>query len=162
MHARDLMTNDAMAEAPKNSAPVIILGIDGSDGANRALAWCRDNAPKLGAEVLAVHVYSLAAFALPYYDVPAVAQAAVSTGVDLAKALDTEWTAPLAGIPHRTALVEGPTARSLLDIAKRENAAMIVVGSRGHGGFAELLLGSVSHHLTHHATCPVLVVPARR
>lgn len=144
------------------TAPLILLGLDGSEGAAHALFWCRKNAPKLGAEVLAVHVYSLAAFTLPYYDVPSIAEAADETRQELARLLDTEWTAHLEGVPHRTALVEGPAARTLLELAEKEAATMIVVGSRGRGGFAELLLGSVSHHLAHHAKCPVLIVPGDR
>jgi nucleotide-binding universal stress UspA family protein len=59
--------------------------------------------------------------------------------------------------PVEHLVVEGPTARSLLDVAK--GADVLVVGSRGRGGFAGLLLGSVSTQVTHHATCPVVVVP---
>ncbi|HLG00497.1 MAG TPA: universal stress protein [Acidimicrobiia bacterium] len=144
------------------TAPLIVLGLDGSEGAARALEWCRENATKLGAEVLAVHAYSLAAFTLPYYDIPSMAEAAEDAREELARLLDTEWTARLEGVPHRTAFVEGPTARCLLELAEKEGAAMIVVGSRGRGGFAELLLGSVSHHLAHHAPCAVLIVPGDR
>ncbi len=57
-------------------------------------------------------------------------------------------------------IVEGPAATLLLDLAKE--ADLLVVGSRGHGGFIGLLLGSVTQHLVHHSTAPVVVVPPPR
>ncbi len=56
----------------------------------------------------------------------------------------------------KSAVVEGNVARVLLEVTR--GARMLVVGSRGHGGFAGLLLGSVSSACAEHATCPVLVV----
>lgn len=140
-------------------ATTIVVGIDGSEGSTRALEWCRDHAAGLDAEVVVVHAFSLAAFALPSYEVPSMAEVASQTREELARLLATEWTAPVAGIPHRTELVEGPAARALIDVADQEGAELIVVGSRGRGGFAELVLGSVSHQLLHHSRVPVLVVP---
>ena len=141
-------------------ATPIVVGVDGSDGAARALEWCRDHAPALDAEVVVVHAFSLAAFTVvPTYDVPSMAEVAAQTREELARLLATEWTAVLKGIPHRAELVEGPASRVLMDIAEKERAQLLVVGSRGRGGFAELVLGSVSHQLVHHSKVPVLVVP---
>jgi nucleotide-binding universal stress UspA family protein len=73
-----------------------------------------------------------------------------------------EWVAPLRdqGVEHRTEVVDGSPASALDKVATRENADLIVVGRRGEGGFAELLLGSVPHALAHHAHRPVVIIPA--
>ena len=59
-------------------------------------------------------------------------------------------------VPVRARVAEGIPAQVLLDAC--EGAGLLVVGSRGHGGFAEALLGSVSQHCVHHAQCPVVVI----
>lgn len=80
---------------------------------------------------------------------------------DIAETLEREWCAPIreAGVPFRSAVETGKPATILMQVADREDARMIVVGSRGIGGFAELLLGSVSHQLAHHARRPLVIVP---
>ena len=65
----------------------------------------------------------------------------------------------LEGLAVERRIVAGTAAPVLLDQAK--DADLLVVGSRGHGGFAGLLLGSVSQQCAHHSTCPVVVVPPR-
>ena len=125
----------------------IVLGLDGSRGAEAARDWCVQYAPRLDAEVIAVHVLG----ATPEY----VERRQSS------RALLQEWVAPLReqGIEHRTELLDGSPATTLDRCATQENASLIVVGRRGTGGFAELLLGSVAHVLAHHAHSPVLIVP---
>lgn len=62
-----------------------------------------------------------------------------------------------SGIDIERAVVEGAPAPALLEAA--EGAALLVVGSRGRGGFTGLLLGSVSQQCAHHAPCPLVIVP---
>ena len=64
------------------------------------------------------------------------------------------------GVELRPVIVEDNPAQALLDAAKGAN--LLVVGSRGHGGFAEALLGSVGQHCVHHADCPVVVMRGAR
>jgi nucleotide-binding universal stress UspA family protein len=63
---------------------------------------------------------------------------------------------PASGVPVRARVVEGNPAQVLLDAA--DGADLLVLGSRGHAGFTEALLGSVSQHCVHHAHCPVVVI----
>ena len=63
---------------------------------------------------------------------------------------------PASGVSVQGRVVEGNAAQVLLDAS--DGAELLVVGSRGHGGFTEALLGSVSQHCVHYARCPVVVI----
>jgi nucleotide-binding universal stress UspA family protein len=138
----------------------IVVGIDGSDTAQRALAWAVDEAKRRNAVLVVVHAWHV-----PYvggypvtasaYDPALIEEAARSV---LADALAAEDTSELAA-PPEPILVCGGAATTILDAAK--GADLLVVGSRGLGGFGALLLGSVSHQVVHHASCPVVVVPPK-
>jgi nucleotide-binding universal stress UspA family protein len=80
---------------------------------------------------------------------------------DLRHRFEDEWTAPLkrAGVRYRTVFETGAPAPTLIAIAREEHPELIVTGSRGLGGFGELLLGSVSHQLVLHSQLPVVVIP---
>jgi nucleotide-binding universal stress UspA family protein len=75
--------------------------------------------------------------------------------------LQGPWTAPLRerGIAVTTIVQEGRPEDVLLRLAREHEVDLMVVGTHGRGGFREMLLGSVSHYLTTHAPCPVVVVP---
>jgi nucleotide-binding universal stress UspA family protein len=139
----------------------IVVGVDGSESAGRAVAWCANHAAALDAEVIAVY-----ALEEPVYPVPTIAYVAVPPLSDEARAelealLAGEWTETLrrAGVDYRTLVVDGPAAAAIARVADEEDADLIVTGRRGRGGFAELILGSTSHHLTHHAGRPLVIVP---
>lgn len=138
----------------------IVVGIDGSDTARQALQWAVAEAQVRDAALEVVHAWHTPAVAgYPYVagfdpeDFEEIAHATVETtlaGVDT-----TGLTHPIERIVR-----QGGAASALLSAAK--GADLIVVGSRGRGGFAELLLGSVSHQLAQHADCPVVIVPPER
>jgi len=136
----------------------IVVGVDGSPGSRAALRWAHDEARLRAATLVAVAVWqypmmtSLPAFGAmpPPEDLGTEAEAA------LLKTLSDEGVEATGDVPVTTVVAEGPPAKALLEAAG--DAAMLVVGSRGHGGFTGLLLGSVSQQCASHAACPVVVV----
>lgn len=141
----------------------IVVGVDGSQGARRALEWAVSEAKLRDAHVVVVHAW-LEPAAVAVGSVitaggvePEVFEdAARRTVTDLLAAVDTTGLAQ--GI--ETHVVAGAPARALIDAS--QGADLLVVGSRGHGGFTGLLLGSVSQQVAHHATCPVVIIPSHR
>ena len=135
----------------------IVVGIDGSECSRAALDWAYDEAARWNGTLDVVHAWSY-----PYsYGVEgAVVVPPAELGADATKVADTE----VAGlrtrrgdtVPVTLVVEEGGAAHCLLDRAK--DAAMLVVGSRGHGGFVSLLVGSTADQCVHHATVPVVVV----
>lgn len=123
----------------------IVVGIDGSDNARQALLWAAWLARNVGAEVVAVHARGL----LERLDGPGDGHPTPATVEGLQG----------AGVRHREIERAGTPVSVLLDVAEEEAAGLIVVGSRGLGGYPELLLGSTSTQVVQRATCPVVVVP---
>jgi nucleotide-binding universal stress UspA family protein len=138
----------------------IVVGIDGSVTSRRALRWAIDEARVHGARVAAVHVwqsqYHLAALSPLTAPFPAVTPEMLERAARLVLD-DTVNAVDARGVDVERRLVQGGAARELLDAAK--DADLLVVGTHGRGGFAGMLLGSVSQHVTHHAPCPVVLVP---
>ena len=136
----------------------VVVGVDGSDNSRRAIEWAILLAGRFGAEIVAVHAVGLLAHLGEGPPVPS--QAHVQ---ELRDSFERLWCSELAGsgVAHRKRCVDGPPARVLLDVADEEGADLIVVGSRGAGGFAGLRLGSTSHQVAEHATCPVAIIPSR-
>lgn len=139
--------------------PTIVVGIDGSPASVQALRWAVDEARLRGAVVRVVHAWSF-----PFHD-GEIAHLAGESAHDALK-LAAERT--VDAVLHEVAgsdgtaieqiIVEAPPAQAL--IAAAHEADLLVVGSRGRGGFASLLLGSVSYQCALHAACPVVIVRA--
>ncbi len=141
--------------APASSR--VVVGVDGSDESLAALAFGCEYADQVGAEVVAVHGRGMSVMNGPWdIDVaPAVAEE-----MDSAQRLLAEAVAGLRE-EHPDVHIDlqpmpVPAVRALADASL--TASLVVVGTRGHGGFVGLLLGSVSAGVLQHAQCPVAVV----
>jgi nucleotide-binding universal stress UspA family protein len=149
----------------------IVVGIDGSEPSKAALAWALEEAGLRSATLEVVCAYSLPSgwlgtggamgttVALPVTesDVATYAEETLETALAEAEAQaeagDDGGKAPVE-VVRRT--VSGHAAQALVKAS--EDADLLVVGSRGHGDFGSILLGSVGLHCVHHAYCPVVVV----
>lgn len=137
----------------------VVVGIDGSEGSRRALAWAAEEAHDHGAGLTVLASWSPpVALAGPGYaaypeygavDLSGVATAELAAAVEAVLGEGPE-------LPLERVVVEGHAAHLLVEASA--GADLLVVGCRGHGGFAGMLLGSVSQHVAAHARCPVVVV----
>lgn len=153
----------------RTSAPgggEVIVGVDGSPGSDRALDWALRRASASRAPVHAVRTW--APLRMPV--LKAVGWSASQGGEvqgrheqeeaqgQLDRALERRPLPP--GVAAHASALEGSPAGRLVEAAA--GAELLVVGSRGMGGFARMLMGSVSTQCAEHATCPVVVVPSER
>ena len=138
----------------------IVVGVDGSPASEHAVRLAFEEAAARGLGVLAVRVY------VPRYaglgvdiSVP-VENPVVRREEELSDLFDdiAPWREKYPDVSVRTVAVDGHTADVLIGLSS--SSQLVVVGTRGHGGFAGLLLGSVGLQLLHHADCPVLVARA--
>jgi len=141
-----------------SASPRIVVGIDGSHTSQQALRWAVEEARVRQATVEVVHAWHLAYVGgYPYtagsFD-PAPFEDAGRQALD--EAIAGVDTTGLPG-PLHPVLHMGDAAGGILETA--EGADLVVVGSRGLGGFTGLLLGSVGHQVANHAPCPVVVIP---
>ena len=139
----------------------IVVGVDGSDGSLAALRFALEEAKVRGDDVKAVNAWHVppaaygagwAPAGVDFDDFRRLAEEALQAGLE-------EGGAAASGITVTPVLVEGQPADALC--AEAEGAELLVVGSRGLGGFKGLLVGSVSQQCVHHSPCPVVVVPHR-
>lgn len=143
------------------TAERIVVGVDGSDSSKAALAWAVRQAALTGGTVEAVMAW--------HYPVTAaggpVAPLPVPPGADFSQEASRDLAAAITATvgPGRlvtvTPVVRAGWAAQVL-LAEAKEAGLLVVGNRGHGGFTEALLGSVSQECVRHASCPVVIVRA--
>ncbi|MCC6223681.1 MAG: universal stress protein [Thermoleophilia bacterium] len=144
----------------------IIVGVDGSPGARAALRFALEEARLRGAVLHAIHAWMHplyegvpGPFVVGFPPGPALDEVREQLERTARGALDAalaEEAAAAGGVEVRREVVEGAPARVLLDAAR--DADLLVVGSRGHGGFVGLLLGSVGAQCARHSPCPVAIV----
>jgi nucleotide-binding universal stress UspA family protein len=132
----------------------IVVGVDGSEHSRNALRWAAHLAQVFGARLDAVTAWEYPA-ALGWSVVPDDWDPAQDTAQILQQSVaDVFGDAPPAGLQLH--VQEGGSAKVLIDASQGAN--LLVVGSRGHGGFTGLLLGSVSANVAEHAPCPVMII----
>ena len=136
----------------------ILLATDGSPDAMQALAYARDLALRDGAPVVVVHAFEPVPTYLGDPLEGRVLARHVSAGEEVADAAVAKLRE--AGVDVVVEVLEGPAADAILSVAGVRECDLIVMGTRGHGRLASLILGSVSHRVLAHARAPVLVVKA--
>jgi nucleotide-binding universal stress UspA family protein len=140
---------------------VIVVGVDQSAGSKAALRFALDEARLRQATLRVVHAWQFGYIGATGLEgwLPAVggeledfrrgAEAALNQTLN-------EAVADMDGLTIERRVEQGPAATVLIE--ESQGADLLVVGSRGHGGFAQLLLGSVSQQCAQHALCPVAIV----
>ena len=137
----------------------VVVGVDASDRSYRALEYAFQYADRHGGRVHAVHAIHDHVAPLPTPPVSArdwVVPEQNLTARELSADAVAPWALKYPAVDVEITVVDASAARALIQASK--GAALVVVGSRGHGGFTGLLLGSVSQALLRHADCPVVVV----
>ncbi len=134
---------------------MIVVGVDGSDPSRRALRWAADQAKLTGAELKVVTTWEYPPRSDGLRPIRRTSTPTRMPRKALRETVDAVLGADPAVVVHLK-VTEGHPAFVLTEAAR--GAALLVVGSRGHGAFAGMLLGSVSEYCAAHAPCPVVVV----
>jgi len=137
----------------------IVVGTDGSAAAHLAVEWAARESTTHDAKLDIIHTWSIpllvdpigmSMFSFPVEDLSRAAEQVLNDAVSVAKTItNTEVSGRIA---------QGPAANALIEAS--QSADLVVVGSRGHGGFIGLMLGSVAQQVATHSRCPVVVVPS--
>ena len=132
----------------------IVVGVDGSEESKQALRFALAEARRWGTTLRVVHAF------WEYEPIPGTEQIEADRGQqereEWLAALVHEVVGEVSDVDITQSTVEDDAAPTLL--AAAQNADLLIVGSRGHGGFTDLLLGSVSQQCAHHAPCPIVIV----
>jgi nucleotide-binding universal stress UspA family protein len=136
----------------------IVVGVDASPGSRAAATWAFEEARLRGAEVLAIYAWHIPSMAhsAPGYALPSPDNLEMDALTVIDEALGN---VPHADVKVEPRVVEGPPAAVLSRVADEPDVDLVVVGCRGRGGVTGLLLGSVSHSLSHRCPKPLVIVP---
>jgi nucleotide-binding universal stress UspA family protein len=147
---------------PEHAGPVVVgpvvVGIDGTEVGEAAIAFAFAEASTRGVDLVAVHTWTDQLLEAVFVDEAAILNFSVQAqqAAELLGERLAGWQEKYPDVHIVRHVSRERASRALLHHA--EGAALVVVGSRGRGGFRGLLLGSTSQHLLHHAPCPVAVV----
>lgn len=138
----------------------IVVGVDGSEHSVDALMWAVDEAKVRSAEVDVVYAWQYPTPVMTFEGMLTGAAPEVDFTEEAKEVVERVVKEALGGSDPEVKLtkspVRGQAAQVLIEAS--ESADLLVVASRGHGGFAGLLLGSVSHQCVQHAKCPVVII----
>lgn len=144
----------------------VVVGTDGSEGALRALRWAVEEARLRNTRLTVLAVVgvpvTIPRASAPFRPgAPLIGQPEPADlhAAEAAARAELEQAGGAEGVDGEIRVVAGVPAEELLKAG--EDAELVVVGSRGVGGFSRLLLGSVSSQVVQHATCPVVVIPQK-
>lgn len=130
----------------------IVVGVDGSEHGNAALRWAVAEAKMHGGEIVAVFAWQLPLIGIPgAFDRDEMERACKTFLEDAVAAVITGREVTITKL-----VAQGDVSGSLIEVSR--DAEMLVLGSRGRGGFAGLKLGSVSQECVQHAACPVVII----
>ena len=142
----------------------IIVGVEGSGGAKQALRWAINEAKLRDAKIEVVTAYT-STFVSTASDVNYTPVETINLQEQIQEMQKEVVDSVLDSLDSKSdipeiecKLIKGRPANALISAA--ESVDMLVVGSRGRGGFKGLLLGSVSHQIVQHSKCPVVIVPS--
>lgn len=150
----------------------ILVPLDGSEHSLRALDVAIQIAKKFGAKITLIHVYSVSVrpammpepTPMSTFGIPVMSPSEVSSIIEATRKAGSrileegEQRVKAEGVEVETRLEEGHAVQEIVRVSKEGNYDLIVMGARGISKLREILLGSVSDAVIHHATCPVLVV----
>ena len=133
----------------------ILVAVDGSQRSSDALTVAIDLAQKYRASICLLHAFPHVSDLLgtPQYEHLLEARSLIGQSL-----LESVRTRVGDLVPVETQLIEGPAAQAILRVAEEDGVDLIVLGSRGHGKLAGLVLGSVSNAVAQQAACPVMIV----
>jgi nucleotide-binding universal stress UspA family protein len=138
----------------------VIVGVDGSEPSHRAVEWTSRYAAATHVRVVAIHAIDIPVYP-PLTGLYLPSPGLTSEQQGSAHSTCLEYCKPLAdaGVDYELVIAEGHAVAAMRDAAEERDAELVVVGRRGRGGFAELLLGSTSHDLAVHLGRPLVIIP---
>ena len=139
----------------------IVVGVDGSEHAGSALDWAVLVAKAMDSEVIAVYALDIPVWAADPFTTAQPPQFDPEWRTEIRQAFEERWCKPLrdAGVRYRSVMEDGRPATVIDSVADAEGADLVVLGRRGRGEVAELVLGSISHEVVLASKRPVLLIP---